>query len=254
MSALVLDERTRSKQKGADPQCEIANTPKGDMEYFMEGEAPYVLVFHPTPGGCDSNIFSLLPTDPFHEAGFGTIAVSRPGYLGTPLETGQSMEQAADAYAALLDVLGIDKVVLHSYSGGGPHAIQFAAKHPQRCFAMILTASVSKHFSSPVWQSRIARWAATSPTISRLGAWAARTFPGSMLKPTLQAVATWGEEEMQVQMARISESEENMAFLEAFSVLSLSSMKRRRIGYLNDMSLMTAEKLHCPPTKSSAQR
>eukprot|EP00931_Biecheleriopsis_adriatica_P046792 TRINITY_DN26914_c0_g1_i1.p1 TRINITY_DN26914_c0_g1~~TRINITY_DN26914_c0_g1_i1.p1 ORF type:complete len:340 (-),score=42.64 TRINITY_DN26914_c0_g1_i1:101-1120(-) len=246
MQESEFDEGTNRKTEDADPQCKIANTAKGDMEYFMEGKAPYILMFHSTPGGCDFNIFRLLPKDPFQEAGFGTITVSRPGYLGTPLETGQLMEQAADAYAALLDVLGIDKVVLLSYSGGGPHAIQFAAQHPQRCLAMIMTASNTKRLLNPKWENQLVRWAATSPTISKLGEWAARRFPATMLRPTLEEVATWGKEEMQTQKDRISKSKDDMAFLVKFSVIALSDMKRRRTGYLNDMSLYTAENFTLP--------
>jgi len=39
------------------------------------------------------------------------IAVSRPGYLGTPLADGETPEAQADLYAALLDTLGIARAV-----------------------------------------------------------------------------------------------------------------------------------------------
>lgn len=47
----------------------------------------------------------------------------------------------ADAYAVLLDALGIDHAVVFGYSGGGPSAIQFALRHPGRTDALILMAS-----------------------------------------------------------------------------------------------------------------
>jgi pimeloyl-ACP methyl ester carboxylesterase len=42
----------------------------------------------------------------------------------------------ADAVAALLDVLGIRTAAVMAVSGGGPCALQFALRHPQRCCAL----------------------------------------------------------------------------------------------------------------------
>ena len=44
----------------------------------------------------------------------------------------------ADAYAQLLDHLGIDKVVVVSISAGAWSALQFAIRHPERCLALVL--------------------------------------------------------------------------------------------------------------------
>ena len=38
-------------------------------------------------------------------------------------------QEAADLYAALLDELKIDQVIVYGISGGGPSAINFALKH-----------------------------------------------------------------------------------------------------------------------------
>ena len=68
--------------------------------------------------------------DRWLEHGFGVIAPSRPGYGRTPLEIAETSAESADCYAALLDVIKIDKVVTVGISAGGPSAIQFAARHP----------------------------------------------------------------------------------------------------------------------------
>ena len=47
----------------------------------------------------------------------------------------------ADAYALLLDTLGIERAAVFGYSGGGPSAIQFAFRHAERTSALILLAS-----------------------------------------------------------------------------------------------------------------
>lgn len=44
--------------------------------------------------------------------GFQGISVSRAGYLRTPVETGRSPAELADAYAASLDSLHIEKAAI----------------------------------------------------------------------------------------------------------------------------------------------
>ena len=60
--------------------------------------------------------------DDWLENGFGVICPSRPGYGRTPLGTEGTAAEAADKCAALLDTLGIEKVVANGISGGGPTA------------------------------------------------------------------------------------------------------------------------------------
>ena len=51
--------------------------------------------------------------------------------------------------AALLDVLGIDKVCVMGTSGGGPTALQFASRHPQRAWGLVLQAAISRRHVQP---------------------------------------------------------------------------------------------------------
>ncbi len=77
---------------------------------------------------------------------FTYIAVSRPGYLRTPLHQ-KSPEAQADLYAALLDKLGIQKATIIGISGGGPSSLQFALRHPERCSGLIMLCAVSQRYS-----------------------------------------------------------------------------------------------------------
>jgi len=117
----------------------ILDTAAGPMEYQQIGNnGPVLLFLHGTPGGYDQAI-------PFE--GTRVLAPSRPGFLRTPLETGRTPQEQADAYAALMDSLGIDQVIVMGASGGGPSAIAFAARHPDRTVALIALEAVSQPFS-----------------------------------------------------------------------------------------------------------
>lgn len=115
---------------------QMADTAVGPMEFQQIGDSgPVVLLLHGTPGGYDQA--QLVE-------GTLVLAPSRPGYLRTPLETGRTPEEQADAYVALMDTLGIDKVIVMGASGGGPSAIAFAARHPDRTVALIAYAAASQ--------------------------------------------------------------------------------------------------------------
>jgi pimeloyl-ACP methyl ester carboxylesterase len=92
---------------------------------------------------------------------FGLLTWSRPGYLRTPLGVGPSFEEQADLLAALLDTLGVGGVAVFAFSGGGPTAVHFAARHPQRTRALILESAVTRR----------RRWVRSRWIGSRAGNW-----------------------------------------------------------------------------------
>src|SRR6188768_505767 len=61
---------------------QLAHTPCGPIEYAVAGEGSPVLVVHGAGGGFDQGL-DLGAS--FARSGFRVIAVSRFGYLGTPL-------------------------------------------------------------------------------------------------------------------------------------------------------------------------
>lgn len=116
----------------------LAQTESGPIEYVLRGESgPLTLFIHGRPGGYDS-----APEEPLHGR---LLAPSRPGYLRTPLQVGTTPATQAKAYADLLDALGItEKVIVMGASAGGPSAIEFAARYPERTAALILPEPVSQ--------------------------------------------------------------------------------------------------------------
>jgi pimeloyl-ACP methyl ester carboxylesterase len=104
----------------------------------MAGEGAAVIALHGAMGGYDQGVI-LART--IGEAGYRYLAVSRPGYLGTPLSSGKSPEEQADLLAALLDVHGIPSAAVMAVSGGGPCAIQFGLRHQDRCWGLVLVST-----------------------------------------------------------------------------------------------------------------
>ncbi|MCY4616972.1 MAG: alpha/beta hydrolase [Chloroflexi bacterium] len=125
---------------------EVVETAVGPVEYALRGDAPYVVIFHGTPQSHHASFIG----EPMEAAGFGTITPSRPGFLRTPLETGPSFEEQADAVAALLDALEVGQVAGYAISGGGPSGIQFAARHPDRVRALILEVAITQRYEPEV--------------------------------------------------------------------------------------------------------
>ncbi len=113
----------------------VAETPCGGIEYAIAGEGPPVLVVHGSGGGFDQG---RLVLEPLLASGLRIVAVSRFGYLRTPLPQDASAEAQADAHACLLDALGIERAAIIGASAGAPSTLQFSLMYPLRVSAMVL--------------------------------------------------------------------------------------------------------------------
>ena len=122
-----------------DANSSIMTTALGDVEYAVIGTGVPYLSIHGTPGGYDGALASRRAYPSAYDDVM-TIAVSRPGYLRTPLSSGQTFEQQADLFAAILDTLAVPRAVVVASSGGGYDGLQFALRHPDRCIALVLLA------------------------------------------------------------------------------------------------------------------
>lgn len=118
----------------------ITETSRGPIEYAEAGTGAPVLAVHGSGGGFDQGmiLFGALA-----RRGARVIAMSRFGYLRTPLPADASPAAQADAYAALLDALGIERAAIIGGSAGAPSAMQFAIRHPARCTALVLVVPLA---------------------------------------------------------------------------------------------------------------
>jgi pimeloyl-ACP methyl ester carboxylesterase len=123
-------ERTRVANGSA-----LLQTACGPIEYAEAGTGPAVLLVHGAGGGFDQLLGFL---EVLAREGFRAVAVSRFGYLRTPLPPDASPARQADAHACLLDALKIERAAILGVSAGGPSTMQFAIRHPGRTAAMVL--------------------------------------------------------------------------------------------------------------------
>jgi pimeloyl-ACP methyl ester carboxylesterase len=114
---------------------QVIETKCGQVEYARIGEGNPVLVVHGALGGFDQGLFLArsiaIPNSQI-------ISVSRFGFLRSPVPPNATLDTQADAFAALLDALEIQKATIFAVSAGSTSAIRFAARHPQRVSTLIL--------------------------------------------------------------------------------------------------------------------
>ena len=119
--------------------AQIVETACGPIEYAELGDGPPMLIVHGAGGGYDQGetFARLIGGD------YRWIAPSRFGFLGTPLPHGADSSLQADAYACLLDSMGIDRVGVVGVSMGGPSSLLFALRYPQRTTSLALISAAS---------------------------------------------------------------------------------------------------------------
>lgn len=122
----------------------LLETSQGTVEYCLEGNGPVVLFLHGSPGGYDQGVSMAQALD---LNGFTLLSLSRPGYRRTPLSSSETLEAQADLYAATLDALNISQVTVMAVSGGGPSALQFALRYPQRCRGLLMLVALSQYYT-----------------------------------------------------------------------------------------------------------
>ena len=107
----------------------------GPIEVQEAGTGIPVLAVHGSGGGHDQG---MAFAGALAQRGIRVIAMSRFGYLRTPMPADASAAAQADAHACLLDALGIQKAAVVGGSAGAPSALQMAIRHPDRVSALVL--------------------------------------------------------------------------------------------------------------------
>jgi pimeloyl-ACP methyl ester carboxylesterase len=215
---------------------QMAATAAGLVEYARAGEGPTVLYCHGGGGGCDRG--ELL--DSLTCVGFSLLTPSRPGYLGTPLNTGQTPEEQADALAALLDRLGIEKTAVIGGSAGGPAALQLALRHPDRVWGLVMQAGVSQARHFPGSDAAVPGPPSCGLWFIDAGLWLldgfAERFPVSFARMALTPFSQLPPDAVTRQAKRIAADPRQMRTLR--KLVNIAPLKMRQAGLRNDLAQM----------------
>jgi pimeloyl-ACP methyl ester carboxylesterase len=211
---------------------ETADTGLGPVEFEVLGDGPAVLVVHGSPGGCDQ---AVTMARFLVDAGFRAVCPSRPGYLGTPLDGRETIDAQADLHAALLAALGLDRVGVLCWSGGGPSTYRLAVRHPERVGAIVALAAVSKAYDSyhPDAASRLIM--NTRPGNWMLAQMAVRA-PKSLISSTLGSEGDYSKEDLKTLTEHVFADERKRRFvLDLDATVGLGGHDRRA-GMDNDLA------------------
>ena len=135
----------------------LIDTRCGPIEYQEAGTGTPLLMVHGSGGGHDQGMaFAGMLT----QRGIRVIAMSRFGYLRTPMPVDSSPAAQADAHVCLLDALGITQAAVAGGSAGGPSALQMAIRHPDRVSALVLLVPLAYKPSTQADSAKpLAPWA-----------------------------------------------------------------------------------------------
>jgi 2-hydroxy-6-oxonona-2,4-dienedioate hydrolase len=118
----------------------VVQTACGPIEYQAAGSGKPLLIVHGSGGGQDQG---MVFAHKLAGRGVRVIAISRFGYLRTPMPTDGSPAAQADTNVCLLDALGIRTVAVLGASAGAPSATQMAIRHPDRVNGLILVVPIA---------------------------------------------------------------------------------------------------------------
>ncbi len=223
-------EPQRELMPGVTIDLKTAETDRGRIEYDLHGtEGPVVLSVHAGLGGADQGrlFASWLQDD-----GFRILSPSRPGYLGTPLSSGRTLDQQADLLAALLDELRIERVGVFAASAGSPVAYTFAARHPDRIWGLISVggASLPNPSASPSPPLRTTFLNAVGQKLAKLTALASLE---TIVTSTLDETSTFTDDQKAQRVAHIMNTKAARTFFEA-SFNTTFPYEKRMPGTAND--------------------
>ncbi len=210
-------------------------TAVGTVEYTLIGDGPVIVSVHGALGGYDQGLYAIKE---YTKLGFSILSLSRPGYLQTPLSSGKSFEEQADAIVALLDALNIQKAAMIGSSAGGPAALHFASKYPDRIWAFCLICAVSQqYFPEESKGIKVLKRVLGSQTSLDFSAWLfdllTRHRPSYSLKQMFSENADLGSKQIRNSVRYVMSNPSQVEWYKGF-VRTACPLSPRRIGHDND--------------------
>lgn len=200
----------------------IIMTAFGALEYAVAGSGDPLMMIHGTGGGFDQGLRFAYA---LRQRGHRIVAPSRFGYLRSDFPADPSLAHQADAFAVLLDHLGIDRLPVVGGSAGALSASAFALRHPDRCSALVLLVPAANVTGSdPVEMGRLQESAVRALLTSDLLYWSALEAAPERIIGTLLATDP-------KLLPNVSPSERRRAFAIASDMMPIHA---RTDGMLND--------------------
>ncbi len=134
--ATYREDMRRAWQRINSVPARRLETRFGTIEHAVEGEGVPLLVSHGVLGCHVDTVDGWWAN--LAGPGFRVIGPLRFGYFGSTLPKGATPADQADAYALLLDHLGVDRAVVIAFSAGSGSVLEFARRHPERVIGLIL--------------------------------------------------------------------------------------------------------------------
>ncbi|HAU1183551.1 TPA: alpha/beta hydrolase [Legionella pneumophila] len=227
---------------------QLAKLPMGTMEFVTYGNGKPVLIIHGGGGGYDQAVLLFKRYIP---DGYQMICPSRPGYLGTPIDTGQTAEEQADALAGLLDYLNITSAIIVAISAGGLSLYPFAIRHPKKTKAIIAIDAIAGEYLMPEQSNKLAQ----ALFMTDFGLWVAKKsmiyFPKSFIKNLIKLEGYLDPVRVDDRVKEILNCRERLEII-AELMNSMADYKARKTGTVNDMaegaktSWYDFSKINCP--------
>ena len=152
-----FDSDIKAASAKAAQGSKLIATRCGPIEYQEAGIGAPLLMVHGSGGGHDQG---MAFAGKLVQRGIRVIAMSRFGYLRTPMPLDATPAAQADAHVCLLDALGINQSAVVGGSAGGPSALQMAIRHPDRVSALVLLVPLAYKPSTSADSAKpLAPWA-----------------------------------------------------------------------------------------------
>lgn len=214
------------------PSPQTVELSSGVLEYVTYGEGKPLLIIHGGVGGYDQSLVLFRNCIP---DGYQLICPSRPGYLGTSLSTGASIEEQADLLAEFLDTLNIPNATLIAMSAGGMIMYSFALRHPEKTKAIIAISAISGQYLLP---EQAGKWA-HSLFMTDVGLWMTKEsliyFPEMTIKKFINASGAINSDLLDRKVTEIMNSQQEMTIIAQIMYL-MADYHTRETGTLNDLA------------------
>lgn len=151
-AALVAGRAARNESRAEaafPPEGQFIDVDGTRVHAVVMGSGPDLVLIHGSSGNTRDMTFSLAPRLADH---YRVIVFDRPGlgYTDRISATGASLQQQADLLVRAARALGADAPIVVGQSYGGGVALAWAVDHPQSLSALVLLASVSNPWTTPL--------------------------------------------------------------------------------------------------------